>query len=97
MKDSADFSAVTKSTSFRKQAVKEIITEEKPKVDETTVLNLETNAKTVYDILLEGAMHIDEIMRKSGSMSIGQVFSAITELELNGLIASDSGRKYRRK
>ena len=97
MKDSADFSAVTKSTSFRKQAVKEIITEEKPKVDETTVLNFETNAKTVYDILLEGAMHIDEIMRKSGSMSIGQVFSAITELELNGLIASDSGRKYRRK
>lgn len=96
MKDIADFSGISKSSPQRKQAVREII-EEKPRISEKELLNLGTNAKTVYDILLEGSMHIDEIMRKSGSLSIGQAFSAITELELNGLITSDSGKKYSRK
>ncbi len=94
--DNADFSKIIKYSSVRVPVIKKFV-EEKPKTNDVRALNLDANAKTVYDLLLEGPMHIDELMKKSGSLSIGQMFSAITQLEINGLITSDSGKKYRRK
>lgn len=55
---------------------------------------LTDNAKRVYDFLDENPSHIDEIINKCG-LSTEKTLSAITELEIYGLVTQLSGRRYK--
>jgi len=92
-----DFSAVTK-TSHKKQ----IETKDNKEIKETKetkneVLKLTGNAETVYKVLSDKPMHIDDITRNIPSLSVGRIMVSLTQLEMEGLVVSDSGKKYRRK
>lgn len=50
-------------------------------------------AKKVYAVITAEPIHIDSIVSASG-LSVSRVLQAITELELEGLIASRQGRMY---
>ncbi|MBQ8765528.1 MAG: DNA-processing protein DprA [Clostridia bacterium] len=54
---------------------------------------LTANAKRVYDFLDENPKHIDEIINSCG-MATEKTLSAITELEIYGLVTQQSGRRY---
>lgn len=58
---------------------------------------LKNNEKTVYDVLTYEPMHIDDIMRKLTSLTPAKVMVSLTKLEMENLVASDNGKKYRRK
>lgn len=51
-------------------------------------------AKTVYGVLSEGPMHIDDIVRATG-LKMNIVLSSLTELELNGACELTSGKNYK--
>lgn len=55
---------------------------------------LTDNAKKVYDFLGEDPSHIDEIIYNCG-MTTEKTLSAITELEIYGLVTQLSGRRYK--
>lgn len=63
-------------------------------VKKRTDVSLTQNAKRVYDIFSDTPLHIDEITEKS-ALASSQVLAALTELELNGLVALENGRKYK--
>ncbi len=94
-----DFSVITK-TSYKKQIeikeTKEIKSPEIKKEKNDEVLNLTGNAKTVYEVLTEEPMHIDDIRRNIPSLNVGKIMVGLTQLEMKGLVVSDSGKKYRR-
>lgn len=52
------------------------------------------NAKKVYAVITAEPIHIDSITSASG-LPVNRVLQAITELELEGLIASEKGRMYK--
>ena len=54
---------------------------------------LTENAKKVYDSLGGESKHIDEIINSCG-MTTEKTLSAITELEIYGLVTQQSGRRY---
>ncbi len=58
--------------------------------------NLTGNVKAVYDVLSYDEMHIDDILRSIPSMNLGKIMAALTQLELDNMIISVSGKKYRR-
>lgn len=60
-------------------------------------VNLTGNAKTVYDVLTDEPMHIDDITRNIPSLNVGKIMVSLTQLEMKGIVVSDSGKKYRRK
>ena len=99
--DKIDFSSVTygvKKKSSPKvkaqdEAKEEILQKEEIKKD----VNLTVNAKTVYDVLSYEPMHIDDITRNIPSLNVGKIMVSLTQLEMKGLVLSDSGKKYRRK
>lgn len=55
--------------------------------------SLSMEAKLVYAVLCEEAIHIDDIKRKTG-FDFAKLFKAITELELTDLIVSGEGKIY---
>ena len=65
-----------------------------PTAVKRTDVSLSPNAKKVYDILGETALHIDEITEKS-LLTSSQVLAIMTELELKGLVSLENGRKYK--
>jgi hypothetical protein len=74
---------------------------EKPKVVEVTEKikkkapdYLTDNAKKVYDFIGNEPVHIDEIINHCG-MTTDKTLSAITELEIYGLVTQLSGRRYK--
>ncbi len=63
-------------------------------VKKRTDVSLSPNAKKVYDVFGQTALHIDEITEKS-ALTPSQTLAAMTELELKGLVALENGRKYK--
>lgn len=61
--------------------------------DESTLSLLTDNARSVLDCLSEGQLHIDNIAYKTG-LPVGDVSSALTELELFGMIQAVQGNVY---
>ena len=59
-----------------------------------TDIGVSQNAKKVYAAITAEPIHIDSITAASG-LPVNRVLQAITELELEGLIASEKGRMYR--
>ena len=55
---------------------------------------LTDNAKKVYDFIGNEPIHIDEIIKISG-LTTEKTLSAITELEIYGLVTQLSGRRYK--
>ena len=55
---------------------------------------LTDNAKKVYDFIGNEPVHIDEIINKCG-LTTEKTLSAITELEIYGLVTQLSGRRYK--
>lgn len=55
---------------------------------------LTDNAKRVYDFIDNEPVHIDEIINKCG-LTTEKTLSAITELEIYGLVTQLSGRRYK--
>ncbi len=55
---------------------------------------LTDNAKKVYDFIGNEPIHIDEIIKISG-LATEKTLSAITELEIYGLVTQLSGRRYK--
>lgn len=51
-------------------------------------------AKKVYDVFDENEIHIDELAQRLNNASVGDILSALTELELYSLIESKHGRRY---
>lgn len=56
-------------------------------------IGVSENAKKVYAIITAEPIHIDGIVAASG-LPVNRVLQALTELELEGLIASKQGRMY---
>ena len=54
---------------------------------------LTENASAVYDTISDEPVHVDDIKLKTG-LTVSQLLTALTELELNGFIVSLSGRRY---
>lgn len=57
-------------------------------------IGVSENAEKVYAVITAEPVHIDSITASSG-LPVSRVLQAITELELEGLIASEKGRMYR--
>ncbi len=60
-------------------------------------INLETiskNAEIVYNIMSDGVCDSDGIIRESG-LEVRKVLSALTELEINGIVTKESSDRYR--
>ncbi len=55
------------------------------------------NAKIVYEALSFEPMHIDDIARTLVSLPFGKIMATLTQLEMQDLVMSDSGKKYSRK
>lgn len=57
---------------------------------------LTDSASAVYDTISDIPIHVDDIKLKT-NLGINKILIALTELEINGLIVSQSGRRYIRK
>lgn len=60
-------------------------------------INLETiskNAGIVYNIMSDGVSEVDELIRQSG-LEVRVVLSALTELEINGIVIKSGSGSYR--
>ena len=79
-------------TTERKEQPKEEKVTEKIKKDAPDYLT--DNAKKVYDFIGNEPIHVDEIINKSG-LTTEKTLSAITELEIYGLVTQLSGRRYK--
>lgn len=67
---------------------------EKPKEKKTISLDgVSYEAKCIYELLLNGGLHIDDIALKS-RLPMKTVLSALTELELEGAVEQIQGKKY---
>lgn len=90
-----DFSGITygKKISVKKEKTDEY----NPCREEKTIPSLKGYAKDVYEVLDYEPMHIDDILRKLTSLSMSNVMVGLTQLEMENIIISDSGKKYRRK
>lgn len=83
-----------------KQAEKTVVKEEKPKSQPQKLVKkpapsyLTENALKVYDFIGAEPVHIDEIIMGC-NLSTDKILSAITELEIYGLVTQMSGRRYK--
>ncbi len=105
-KDNKPFEKIGELSEFGKKKVKKSTKkpqskkkeEKTEKIEENTGKNLpETiskNAEIVYNIMSDGVFTLDEIERKSG-LETRKVLAALTELELEGVSASDGPNKYK--
>ncbi|MBQ2829300.1 MAG: DNA-processing protein DprA [Clostridia bacterium] len=58
---------------------------------------LKGNDKDVYEVLTFEPMHIDDIMRALPHLTPGKIMVSLTHLEMDEMVLSDNGKKYRRK
>lgn len=58
---------------------------------------LSGNDKDVYEALSYEPLHIDDIMRKLPHLSPGKILVSLTHLEMDEMVLSDNGKKFRRK
>ena len=65
--------------------------------NEKKAVELTGNEKTVYEALSFESMHVDDIIRKLDTLTPGKIMVSLTKLEMDNLILSDNGKKYRRK
>ena len=80
------------------EVMKEVIEDRLSREEnEKTAEKLKDNEKTVYEVLTSEPVHIDDIMRKLPSLTPSKVMVSLTKLEMENLIVSDNGKKYRRK
>ena len=81
-----------------KQAEKTVVKEEKPQppkpVKKPAPSYLTENALKVYEFIGAEPVHIDEITTGC-NLSTDKILSAITELEIYGLVTQISGRRYK--
>lgn len=66
----------------------------KPVPKHKTDIDVSEEAEKVYRMLTPDPTHIDSITEASG-LPVSEVLTALTELELEGLIEADKGRMYR--
>lgn len=101
-----DFSKVTYGVSrvysneaVSEKAMEEVIKEKLLEEEETEkkAATLKGNAKTVYEVLSYEPMHIDDIARSIPSLTPGKIMVGLTQLEMENMIISDSGKNFRRK
>ncbi len=59
-----------------------------------TNIDVSAQAEAVYRLLTPEPVHIDTLTERSG-LSVRAVLTALTELELEGLVSADKGRMYR--
>jgi DNA processing protein len=77
------------------RVVETVKQEKKPVATKKTAPDyLTDNAKKVYDFLNTDPKHIDEIINNCG-LSTDKTLSAVTELEIYGLVQQLSGRRYK--
>lgn len=67
--------------------------EEAPKKNQLDE-SVSPEARSVYGVLSESPVHIDDIVRATG-LKMNIVLSSLTELEFNGVCELTSGKKYR--
>lgn len=80
------------------EVMKEVIEDRLQREEnEKAAQKLNGNDKTVYDALTSEPVHIDDIMRKLTSLTPAKVMVSLTKLEMENLVVSDNGKKYRRK
>ncbi len=83
---------------LQKQAEEKIPKQETPRVETHTKKPapsyLTPNALVVYEFIGENPVHIDEITLGC-NLSTDKILSAITELEIYGLVTQMSGRRYK--
>lgn len=80
-----------------KEKTEAIIEKEEKNIKKFEKINLETiskNAEIVYNIMSDGICDFDSIISESG-LEVRKVLSALTELELNGIIRKASSDSYR--
>ncbi len=65
-----------------------------PKNEKIIPETISKNAEIVYNIMSDGMCDSDSIIRQSG-LEVRKVLSALTELEMNGIIAKVSADSYR--
>ncbi len=65
-----------------------------PKVKISAPEYLTEDAKSVYDFISENPVHVDEISYKC-NLTVNKTLSALTELEVYGLVEQLSGRRYK--
>ena len=86
---------LTNQNTKTSQVVETVKQVEKPVAAKKTAPNyLTDNAKKVYDFLNTDPKHIDEIINNCG-LSTDKTLSAVTELEIYGLVQQLSGRRYK--
>ena len=64
------------------------------KNEKNTPESISKNAEIVYNIMSDGVCDFDSIIRKS-VLEVRKVLSALTELEMNGVIVKVSSDSYR--
>ncbi len=80
-----------------KEKTEAIIEKEGKIIKNFEKINLETiskNAEIVYNIMSDGMCDFDSITRESG-LEVRKVLSALTELEMSGIITKESANSYR--
>jgi DNA processing protein len=86
---------LTNQNTKTSQVVETVKQVEKPVATKKTAPDyLTDNAKKVYDFLNTDPKHIDEIINNCG-LSTDKTLSAVTELEIYGLVQQLSGRRYK--
>lgn len=86
-----------KKKSSDKEKTEVIIVKEEKNITKTQKINQETiskNAEIVYNIMSDGICAFDGIVRES-ALEVRKVLSALTELEMNGLILKEGADTYR--
>ena len=63
------------------------------KITDFSSLAISKNAALVYNILLDGKSRIDEIVQSS-SLPVAKVLSALTELEISGIVTKSESNDY---
>ena len=70
--------------------------EESQDVFENVLASLSEKEKTVYSVLGVDPLHVDEIIKITG-LETSNVLSLLLSLELNGYVAQQLGKLFRRR
>lgn len=105
-RQNVDFSKVTYGVTavytkdnIPEEVMDKVINDRKEEEEKQTekAKTLKGNDKDVYEILTFESMHIDDIMRKLPHLTPGKIMVSLTHLEMDEMVISDNGKKYRRK
>jgi DNA processing protein len=79
---------------YTEKPTEKIVENPKPVVKKPAPSYLTPNALKVYEFLGAEPVHVDEIT-SACNLSTDKILSAITELEIYGLVTQISGRRYK--